>query len=31
MADIRAAIFEHRFTAFATRWLARYERAEGVI
>lgn len=31
MADIRAAIFEQRFGAFATRWLARYERAEGVI
>ena len=31
MADIRAAIFEQRFAAFATRWLARYERAEGVI
>jgi queuine/archaeosine tRNA-ribosyltransferase len=31
MADIRAAIFEQRFAAFATAWLARYERAEGVI
>ena len=31
MAGIRAAIFEHRFTNFATGWLARYERAEGVI